>query len=78
MDRHMRQAAAEHGGELFATDDIWYGDEDRAEPADWFVRRGWRTQSVGAADYPGRLGRPLESDQESFAALANFVVAERA
>ena len=77
MDQRVRAEAGDEAAEAFSAGDIWYDDHDRTEPVDWFSRRGWHTRSVAAADYLAQLGRPLAPDEEPFAALANFVVAER-
>ena len=77
MDQRLRAEAGDEAAEAFSAGDIWYDDRDRAEPVDWLSSRGWRTRSVAAADYLAQLGRPLPPDEDPFAALANFVVAER-
>lgn len=77
MDQRVRAEAGDEAAEAFSAGHIWYDDRDRTEPVDWFSGRGWRTRSVAAPDYLAQLGRPLAPDEDAFAALANFVVAER-
>lgn len=78
IEQHDQQVRAEGGDAgTSGVGDIWYGDHDRTEPVDWFAGRGWRTRSTPAADYLAELGRPLSPDEDSFAEMATFVIAER-
>jgi methyltransferase (TIGR00027 family) len=47
--------------------DLWFDDEGRPDPADWFAAHGWATGRVGAREEAVRLGRPPQSDDRPFA-----------
>jgi methyltransferase (TIGR00027 family) len=62
---------------VFDPGDLWYEDDARSDPADWFAARGWRSESVAGRDYLAQLGRPLpEHTDEQPAVIGNFVTAE--
>lgn len=47
--------------------DLWFEDEGRPEPADWFAGHGWTTRTVNARDESARLGREPQSEDRPFA-----------
>jgi methyltransferase (TIGR00027 family) len=47
--------------------DLWFDDEGRPDPADWFSANGWATVAVAAREEAARLGRPPQSDDRRFA-----------
>jgi methyltransferase (TIGR00027 family) len=63
---------------VFDPGDLWYTDDERCDPAEWFGTRGWRVESVVGADYLARLGRPVPDDPDIAATFrAVFVSAEK-
>lgn len=63
--------------QVFDPGDLWYEDDARSDPAEWFAARGWRTGSTSSRDYLAQLGRPLPEDvNEQPPVLGNFVTAE--
>jgi methyltransferase (TIGR00027 family) len=46
---------------VFDPGDLWYPEDNRCEPADWFATHGWQTQAIVAGDYLAKLGRPVAS-----------------
>lgn len=56
--------------------ELWFDDEGRPDPVDWFAAHGWDTGAVSARDEAVRLGRPPQSDDRPFA--NSFVTANRA
>ena len=81
LERQRRRAAElrERIGEenVFDPADLWYDEDDRADPADWLAARGWRTGRTSAPDYLARLGRPLSDELEAQPPLlGTFVTAE--
>ncbi|HUO40607.1 MAG TPA: class I SAM-dependent methyltransferase [Mycobacterium sp.] len=66
-------------GRGFDPGDLWYSDDDRSDPAEWFAARGWRSRSVPGRDYLAEVGRPLpEPSDEMPLVIGTFVTAERA
>jgi methyltransferase (TIGR00027 family) len=64
---------------VFDPGDLWYQDDDRSDPADWFAARGWRTARTAGNDYLARLGRPVADAVEARPpVLGSFVTAEKA
>jgi methyltransferase (TIGR00027 family) len=64
--------------QVYDLGDLWYDDDGRSDPADWFTDHAWQTQTTAARDYLARLGRPLaEDDDELFPRFAVFVVAAK-
>ena len=64
---------------VFDPGELWYLDDHRSEPADWFVAHGWRAGSVVGGDYLAQLGRPVPSSvDEQLPFGATFVTAEKA
>ncbi|MCW2652564.1 MAG: hypothetical protein QOE41_2629 [Mycobacterium sp.] len=62
---------------VFDPGDLWYQDDERSEPAEWFAARGWKTDSVPGRDYLSKLGRPLpENLDEDPLVIGTFVTAE--
>jgi methyltransferase (TIGR00027 family) len=62
---------------VFDPGDLWYQDDDRSDPADWFTEQGWRTEEVRGVDYLALLGRPVPPDLDGMLPLgATFVTAE--
>lgn len=55
--------------------DLWFDDDGRPDPADWFTARGWATESVSARDEATRLGRPPQADAGPF--QNGFMVANK-
>ncbi len=53
--------------------DLWFDDEGRPDPGDWFTAHGWATESVSAREEATRLGRPPQEDAGPF--QNGFVVA---
>jgi methyltransferase (TIGR00027 family) len=53
--------------------DLWFDDEGRPDPADWFAAHGWASESVSARDEATRLGRPPQEEAGPF--QNGFVVA---
>jgi methyltransferase (TIGR00027 family) len=47
--------------------DLWFDDEGRPDPADWFAAHGWASAAVGAREEAVRLGRPPQSEDRRFA-----------
>ncbi|MCV7079377.1 SAM-dependent methyltransferase [Mycobacterium szulgai] len=47
--------------------ELWFDDEGRPEPADWFAAHGWSAQTVSSHDEATRLGRPPQSTERPFA-----------
>ncbi|HZA12659.1 class I SAM-dependent methyltransferase [Mycobacterium sp.] len=82
MDR-QRQRAEELRARLgqdnvFDPGDLWYDDDDRSDPAEWFAAHGWHTESVTGGDYLARLGRPLPDQVEKQPpVVGNFVTAQK-
>ncbi|WP_232007183.1 SAM-dependent methyltransferase [Mycobacterium intermedium] len=56
--------------------ELWFDDEGRPDPVDWFAAHGWDTRSVSARDEAVRLGRPPQADDRPFA--NSFVTANKA
>lgn len=54
--------------------DLWFDNEGRPEPVDWFSTRGWTTREVSAREEAVRLGRPPQSD-DTGPFLNSFVTA---
>lgn len=52
--------------------DLFYGDEGRSNPVQWWRDHGWVVGETAATDYLARLGRP-QGASGSFAALSTFV-----
>lgn len=87
VDAQRRQEAQERWAQLrarreargedtsFDPFDLWFDDEGRPDPADWFTAHGWVTASVSARDEATRLGRPPQADAGPF--QNGFVVATR-
>ena len=64
--------------EVYDLGDLWYDDDGRSDPADWFTDHAWQTQTTAASDYLAQLGRPLiEQNDEVFPLFAIFVVAAK-
>ena len=61
---------------VFDPSGLWYRDDERSDPAEWFAARGWRADSVPGADYLARLGRPVEVPVDDEDAFSTFVTAE--
>jgi methyltransferase (TIGR00027 family) len=62
---------------VFDPGELWYQDDDRSDPAEWFATRGWRTSRTTAEEYLARLGRPLAEDaQLRPPILGSFVTAD--
>ncbi|OBK14162.1 class I SAM-dependent methyltransferase [Mycobacterium asiaticum] len=55
--------------------DLWFDDEGRPDPVDWFAAQGWAAEAISARDEGARLGRPPESDDRRF--LNYFVTAAK-
>jgi methyltransferase (TIGR00027 family) len=55
--------------------DLWFDDEGRPEPADWFGAHGWSTRTVNAREEALRLGRAPQSEERPFA--NSFVTATK-
>lgn len=55
--------------------DLWFDDEGRPDPADWFAAAGWAAEVVSARDEGARLGRPPQTDDRPF--LNSFVTAAK-
>jgi methyltransferase (TIGR00027 family) len=65
------------GDEVFDPGDLWYQDDERSDPAEWFATRGWRTAAVPGREYLEKLGRPLpELVNEEPLIIGTFVTAE--
>lgn len=47
--------------------DLWFDDDGRPDPADWFAAHGWATGTVSARDEAVRLGRPPQAEDRPFA-----------
>ncbi len=87
VDAERRQEAHERWAQLrarreargedtsFDPFDLWFDDEGRPDPADWFTTHGWATASVSARDEAIRLGRPPQADAGPF--QNGFVVATK-
>lgn len=64
------------GDNVFDPGDLWYQDDERSDPAEWFATRGWSTESVHGRDYLAQLGRPLpEQVNEEPLVIGTFVTA---
>ncbi len=55
--------------------DLWFDDEGRPDPADWFAAHGWTAHAVNAREEAGRLGRAPQSEEKPFA--NSFVTATK-
>ncbi|OBI84774.1 SAM-dependent methyltransferase [Mycobacterium asiaticum] len=55
--------------------DLWFDDEGRPDPADWFAAGGWAAEAVSARDEGARLGRPPQTEDRPF--LNSFVTAAK-
>lgn len=65
------------GDNVFDPGDLWYQDDERSDPAEWFATRGWNTEAVPGRDYLARLGRPLpEQVDEEPLVIGTYVTAE--
>ncbi len=65
------------GDNVFDPGDLWYQDDERSDPAEWFATRGWKTEAVPGRDYLDELGRPLpEQVNEEPMIIGTFVTAE--
>ncbi|MBV9089919.1 MAG: class I SAM-dependent methyltransferase [Mycobacteriaceae bacterium] len=65
------------GDNVFDPGDLWYQDEERSDPAEWFAARGWQTASVPGGDYLAELRRPLpELLNEEPLIIGTFVTAQ--
>ncbi|MHA7653316.1 SAM-dependent methyltransferase [Mycobacterium sp. ML4] len=87
VDARRRQEAQERWAQLrarraargedvsFDPFDLWFDDQGRPDPADWFAAHGWATESVSARAEAIRLGRPPQADEGPF--QNGFVVANK-
>jgi methyltransferase (TIGR00027 family) len=66
-ERLRARRAARGEDTSFNPFDLWFDDEGRPDPVDWFAAHGWATGSVTARDEAVRLGRPPQSDDRPFA-----------
>lgn len=78
VDAQRRQEARERWAQLrarrlargedtsFDPFDLWFDDEGRPDPTDWFTAQGWATESVSARDEATRLGRPPQPEAGPF------------
>ncbi len=57
--------------------DLIYNDPERANPAAWLDRAGWRATEVGSTDEMRRLGRWVDVGTPDDGPFSSFVVAER-
>lgn len=85
VDAQRRQEAQERWAQLrarreargedtsFDPFDLWFDDEGRPDPGDWFTAQGWASESVSARDEAARLGRPPQPEAGPF--QNGFVVA---
>jgi methyltransferase (TIGR00027 family) len=63
---------------VFDPGDLWYTDDERADPAAWFDARGWRVDTLTGPEYLNRLGRPLPEEPSVAATFrAVFISAEK-
>jgi methyltransferase (TIGR00027 family) len=64
---------------VFDPGDLWYADDDRSEPTDWFSAHRWLAESVVGGDYLAQLGRPVPTSADGQLPFrATFVTAEKA
>jgi methyltransferase (TIGR00027 family) len=87
VDQEKRREAEEKWQELRAKQqargqdtsfnpfDLWFEDEGRSDPADWFAAHGWTARTVGARDEGLRLGRAPQSAERPF--INSFVTATK-
>jgi methyltransferase (TIGR00027 family) len=87
VDQEKRREAEEKWQELrakrqargqdtsFNPFDLWFEDEGRSDPADWFAAHGWTARTVGARDEGLRLGRAPQSEERPF--INSFVTATK-
>jgi methyltransferase (TIGR00027 family) len=87
VDREKRREAEQKWQELrakreargedtsFNPFDLWFDDEGRPDPGDWFDARGWATRAVSARDEGLRLGRAPQSEERPF--TNSFVTATK-
>ncbi|OBG99641.1 MULTISPECIES: class I SAM-dependent methyltransferase [unclassified Mycobacterium] len=87
VDREKRREAEQRWQELrakreargqdtsFNPFDLWFDDEGRPEPADWFGAHGWTTRAVSAREEGLRLGRAPRSEDRPF--TNSFVTATK-
>jgi methyltransferase (TIGR00027 family) len=78
VDQEKRREAEEKWQELrakrqargqdtsFNPFDLWFDDDGRPDPADWFAAHGWTARAVDAREEALRLGRPPQSDERPF------------
>ncbi len=86
-DREKRREAEQRWQELrakreargqdtsFNPFDLWFDDEGRPDPADWFGAHGWTTRAVSAREEGLRLGRAPQSEDRPF--TNSFVTATK-
>lgn len=74
-DRLRAKRAARGEDTSFNPFELWFDDEGRPEPADWFTGHGWTARTVNARDEAIRLGRPPKSAERPFA--NSFVTAAK-
>jgi methyltransferase (TIGR00027 family) len=87
VDQEKRREAEEKWQELrakrqargqdtsFNPFDLWFEDEGRSDPADWFAAHGWTARTVSARDEGLRLGRAPQSEERPF--INSFVTATK-
>ena len=73
--RRCPMSSACPGPSISATS--FYNDPERANPAAWLDRAGWRATEVGSADEMRRLGRWVDVGTPDDGPFSSFVVAER-
>jgi methyltransferase (TIGR00027 family) len=80
QNQRLEELRERHGEEnVFDPGQLWYQDDDRSDPTEWFAARGWRTSRTTAGDYLARLGRPLPEDPDRQPPiLGSFVTADSA
>jgi methyltransferase (TIGR00027 family) len=65
------------GDNVFDPGDLWYQDDERSNPAEFFTTRGWTTESVHGSEHLAKLGRPLpEHVNDEPLIIGTFVTAE--
>ncbi|OBI11695.1 SAM-dependent methyltransferase [Mycobacterium sp. E2327] len=74
--QELRDRRAARGQDTsFNPFDLWFDDEGRPEPADWFAAHGWATRTVSARDEGLRLCRAPQSEERPF--TNSFVTASK-
>ncbi|OBK22162.1 SAM-dependent methyltransferase [Mycobacterium asiaticum] len=61
----LRARRTERGEDTsFDPFDLWFDDEGRPDPTEWFSTHGWNTAAISAREESIRLGRPPDAEDD--------------